>query len=492
MVFASETFLFLFLPLFLVAYYLTPSKGRNLTILLGSYAFYGWWRIDFLFLLITTTVFTWICGRMVDKRRDEGRAKPWLVLGLVGNLGVLGIFKYLGFFMDSLTGAFGTTPDQIGFHWQIILPIGVSFYVFQSISYLVDVWRKDASADTGLIDFAAFIALFPQLIAGPILRFKDLADQFRDRRHTSEMFTDGMARFVIGLSKKVLLADAVAPLADLAFNNPDPASPLAWLGAVAYMLQLYFDFSGYSDMAIGLGMMMGFRFTENFATPYISRSITEFWRRWHISLSVWLRDYLYIPLGGNRHGTARTYFNLWIVMVLGGMWHGANWTFLVWGVWHGTWLALERARFVPRGDGPLSLARTLLVVLIGWVFFRAADMGQALDVLAGMVGLHGMVMPFDIAVQIRTEQLIFLCIALLIATFEPRLNFWVRSVWASAPGGTMGGGTPEVAGSGGAASVASTNTLGAVLSSFVIAVLLVACVLRIAESSSTPFLYFQF
>ncbi|WP_406720783.1 MBOAT family protein [Thioclava litoralis] len=498
MVFASETFLFLFLPLFLLAYFLTPRRGKNLTILLGSYLFYAWWRIDFLGLLVATTVFTWVCGRGIAAHLGRRRGKAWLVAGLGGNLAVLGTFKYLGFFMDSLAAAFGTTPDQLGFHWQIILPIGVSFYVFQSISYLVDVWRKDAPADTGLIDFAAFIALFPQLIAGPILRFKDLADQFRDRRSTPEMVADGFARFTIGLAKKVLLADAIAPLADLAFTTADPASPVAWLGAVAYMLQLYFDFSGYSDMAIGLGMIMGFRFTENFNTPYVSRSITEFWRRWHISLSVWLRDYLYIPLGGNRFGTARTYFNLWIVMVLGGLWHGANWTFVIWGAWHGTWLALERAKIVPQGNGALSVLRTLLTVLVGWVFFRAADLDQALGVLAGMAGLNGTAIPFDIAVQIRNEALVFLALAIMVAALEPRLKDLVRQ-WRAQDisSGTAAGLAGTDSGASGMASVmaptrSATAAASSLAGSLALALLFTACVLRISEAAFTPFLYFQF
>ena len=403
MVFSSETFLFLFLPGFLALYYLTPWRWKSLTLLAGSYVFYAWWRVDFLVLLVATTIFTYFVGRRV--RRETGRAaKVWTGIGVTGCLAVLGVFKYFNFFLDSLTALFGTTPDQIGLHWQILLPIGVSFYVFQSVSYLIDTYRGDAPDDVRLIDFMAFIALFPQLIAGPILRYKDLADQFRHRTHSIEMFSDGMTRFFIGLAKKVLLADAIAPVANLAFQSQDPSLTLAWLGAVAYMLQLYFDFSGYSDMAIGLGKMLGFRFIENFDTPYVSRSITEFWRRWHISLSVWLRDYLYIPLGGNRTGSGRTYVNLLTVMVLGGLWHGAAWTYVLWGCWHGGWLAIERATGLAKSRTTVALVRTLLVTLAGWVLFRATSVVEAGDMFQGMLGLNGLHMSAVATFEMTSES----------------------------------------------------------------------------------------
>ena len=296
MVFSSETFLFLFLPVFLGVYYLTPVRFRSVTILVGSYAFYGWWRIDYLALLFATTVWTYAFGRRIGAARSQKAARAYLTTGLIGCLAVLGVFKYLNFFIESFATLWGTSAAGLGVHWRLILPIGVSFYVFHAVSYLVDVYRKDAEATRRFFDFAAFIALFPQLVAGPILRFKDLTHQFAHRTHSLALFIDGTTLFAIGLAKKVLLADTVAPLANLAFATDTPSLALSWLGAVSYMMQLYFDFSGYSDMAIGLGLMIGFHFRPNFETPYISRSITEFWRRWHISLSVWLRDYLYIPL----------------------------------------------------------------------------------------------------------------------------------------------------------------------------------------------------
>ncbi len=473
MVFSSETFLFLYLPLFLALYYMTPVRFRSVTILAGSYAFYGWWRLDFLGLLFLTTLWTYVFGRLIGAASSQRAAKTFLTIGLIGCLGVLAVFKYLNFFIDSFAALWGTSPDALGVHWRLILPIGISFYVFQAVSYLVDVYRKDASATAGFFDFAAFIALFPQLIAGPILRFKDLEKQFEHREHSVDLFLRGMTIFVIGLAKKVLLADSVAPLADLAFGTAEPALLLAWVGAIAYMIQLYFDFSGYSDMAIGLGLMMGFHFIANFDTPYISRSITEFWRRWHISLSVWLRDYLYIPLGGNRKGRARTYLNLMLVMLLGGLWHGANWTFALWGLWHGGWLAVERATGRARGAGLSGLAVTLLIVLLGWVMFRAASVTEAFQVYGGMVGLHGIVPPPHTAIAVTSEALLFLCIGIAVAASEPWLNRAARTWFDPAPSGPL-------------------TVLNAAVPSVLVITLGIVSVMKLAEQNFSPFLYFQF
>ena len=471
MVFSSEVFLFGFLPAFLALYYLTPSRWRNVTILLGSYAFYGWWRLDFLGLLILTTLWTYASGWLM--RRDPVRRKLWIGLGVVGCLSVLGVFKYLNFFIDSFAALVGTTPGELGVHWRLLLPIGVSFYVFHCISYLVDLYRGDVEEDISVIDFAAFIVLFPQLVAGPILRFKDLAHQFRHRTHSMDLFLNGLMLFFVGLAKKVLLADAVAPLADLAFATPDPSFALAWGGAVAYMMQLYFDFSGYSDMAVGLGMMIGFRLIRNFDTPYISRSITEFWQRWHISLSTWLRDYLYIPLGGNRRGSGRTYVNLFMVMALGGLWHGAAWTFVVWGIWHGGWLVVERATGLAKARSDGALVRTLLVVLLGWVVFRAPDLGTAFDIYGGMLGLHGYGLPLEAALAITRESLVALALCLLVAGLEPWGNRFTVARLVPQPGGVLTAG----------------NTL---LPTLVVTGLAMLAILKLSEQSFSPFLYFQF
>jgi alginate O-acetyltransferase complex protein AlgI len=479
MVFSSETFLFLFLPLFLVVYYLTPTRGKSLVILFASYLFYGWWRFDFLLLLFLTTLWAFGIGLLIRNNIGTQRAQLWCTIGVIGCLSVLGVFKYLNFFIDSLAELVGTDAAGLGVHWQLILPIGVSFYVFHSISYLVDVTRRDADATLNFFDFAAFIALFPQLVAGPILRFKDLADQFKHRTHSLQMFADGTALFIIGLGKKVILADSVAPIADVAYAATDPSLVLSWLGSVAYMMQLYFDFSGYSDMAMGLGLMMGFHFRANFNMPYISRSITEFWRRWHISLSVWLRDYLYIPLGGNRISEGRTYVNLALVMVLGGLWHGANGTFLAWGIWHGAWLALERRTGWANRTDLVGLFQTLIIVLIGWVAFRAETMSQAMDVYAGMIGLHGVAIPLDIALQISSESLMLLVLAMVVSATEPQLNTIARQMYFNPAQPQIGG-------------VATLTAATSLLPTLLISAIGVISIMKLAEASFSPFLYFQF
>lgn len=419
MIFSSAIFVFGFLPLFLTVYYAVPRAMKSWIILLGSYAFYGWWRLDYLAVVFGMSLVSYFAAN-VAHRATDARIKTWAVrCGVIFDLLVLGYFKYTMFVMSGLSDlsvAFGGVDMTIP---AIILPIGISFHTFQSISYIIDVARKDAPPARRLVDFLAFGSLFPQLIAGPVLRYKDLADQFETRTHSSVKFLEGIGRFAQGLAMKVLLADNIAPLADRVFALPNPTGAEAWLGALAYSLQLLFDFAGYSAMAIGLGLMIGFRFVENFNQPYVSLSITEFWRRWHISLSQWLRDYLYLPLGGNRHGPVRTYVNLMLTMVLGGLWHGANWTFLVWGAWHGVWLAVERALGAkgavtvwPRGTAWII---TMLIVIIGWVVFRAESLGQAFDVYAGMAGLNGWAMTADQAWQVQNTETVALLIAGLLS-----------------------------------------------------------------------------
>lgn len=475
MVFSSETFLFLFLPLFIAVYYATPERARNYTILIGSYAFYAWWRVDFVALLFLKTLWTFIFGILIEKHRGTRWAKIYCGIAITGCLIVLGVFKYLNFFIDSWAALLGTTPAELGVHWRLILPIGISFFIFQAISYLIDVYRKDVAATRNFVDFAAFVALFPQLIAGPILRFKDLERQFAHREHSLDLFSEGVTRFAIGLAKKVLLADAVAPLADAVFAQTNPTMAESWLGAIAYMLQLYFDFSGYSDMAIGLGMMLGFRFIENFDMPYLSRSITEFWRRWHKSLSFWLRDYLYIPLGGNRHGAIRTYVNLIVVMMLGGLWHGANWTFALWGLWHGSWLAMERYFRWEKVASQKWFAwpQTLLIVLLGWVMFRAVNIGNAADIYAGMLGLNGFGIRPEFAWQISHEALVMTVIAGFGAAFEAKVqNFTIGQIEPNVDGTLSVAQNP-------AATLAMT-------------LVTVLTLMKLAEQSHSPFLYFQF
>jgi alginate O-acetyltransferase complex protein AlgI len=305
-VFASPTFLFLFLPLFLLGYYLLPFRYRSGWILGGSWLFYGWWRVDFLLLLVVASTGAGVVGRQISRCETPGGKRAWLIGGVGSALALLGYFKYFNFGVASLRRILEvlTGSEQLlrGVP-EVVLPVGISFFIFQIISYIVDVYRGTAPEAKSLVDVAAYVSLFPQLVAGPIVRYAEIADQLRGREHSKELFAAGTRRFALGMVRKVLVADAVAPLVDAVFALPDPGAAAAWIGLTAYTVQIYFDFSAYSDMAIGLGAMMGFHFPENFRAPYQSRSITEFWRRWHITLSAWLRDYLYIPLGGNRRGS---------------------------------------------------------------------------------------------------------------------------------------------------------------------------------------------
>jgi alginate O-acetyltransferase complex protein AlgI len=471
MVFSTHLFLFVFLPLFLGLYYLIPFRHRSLLILLASYVFYGWWRPDFLGLFFGVTLLSYLAGLGVARARTRRAARLALGVGVVGNLAALAYFKYFNFGVDSLNAVFARVGLPTFSAWEVVLPIGLSFYIFQAISYVVDVYRQDAPPARNFWDLSAFIALFPQLIAGPVLRYKDLAHQFEARTHSFERFSEGALRFMVGFCKKVLIADGVAGLADRAFATPDPTAAEAWLGALAYTVQLYFDFSGYSDMAIGLGLMMGFRFMENFNHPYLSRSITEFWTRWHISLSSWLRDYLYIPLGGNRGGQSRTYVNLMLVMLLGGLWHGANWTFVVWGAWHGLFLAVERflgARklWAPL-PAPVAVAKTMLIVIVGWVFFRATDVGAAWTTLQGMAGVNGFALGEAFSWTLTGLELATLALGLGLIYLAP---WWRGLLWR----------LPEV----------RQGTLQRV--HLLILPLFVLGILRLSAQSFSPFLYFQF
>ncbi len=405
MVFSSHIFVFYFLPLVLAGYYLllwrqAGPTPRHAFLTVAGMVFYGWWNPWFVLLMLGTTVLDYNLGRLIVGARDNLRLKKFAVtLSVVSNLGALAFFKYTPLGLDSLqTLARFFQWSEVSvpeFFQNIILPAGISFYVFQSLSYCIDLYRGHARPAESLLDFTCFVSLFPHLVAGPIVRYGLIADQMRHRAHTVEGFTYGVARFCVGFSKKILLANPMGPIADACFGaHPDVLSfSTAWLGLLAYAFQIYFDFSAYSDMAVGLARMLGFRFCENFDSPYKSASLTEFWRRWHMSLSGFLRDYLYIPLGGNRKGAARTYVNLMTVMLLGGLWHGAQWTFVAWGALHGLGLAWERwagrhlgGRKLPRG---LAVPVTFLVVLAGWVFFRADSFTAAAQYFDALLAQRG-------------------------------------------------------------------------------------------------------
>jgi alginate O-acetyltransferase complex protein AlgI len=390
MVFSSALFLLYFLPVFLLAYYLVPRKIKNVTLLVFSLGFFAWGAPDFIFIVLASIIFDYYLVGQIPSASGRKR-KTLAVLSVILNVGLLGYFKYANFFVENLNTLLESAGMETADWTAVALPIGISFFTFQKITYMVDTYRGVHKPFSRITDYAVYILMFPHLIAGPIVRFNEIADQIADpnRNMTVENRFTGFFRFVIGLSKKVLIANVLGETADVSFaaDARSLGSTDAWLGVVAYAFQIYFDFSGYSDMAIGLARMLGFRFPENFNNPYISRNITEFWRRWHITLGRFMRDYLYIPMGGNRTGKARMYLNLWLVFFISGLWHGAAWNFIAWGLFHGLFLVADRL-FLERvsqriGKVP-SIALTFLITLVGWVFFRSETIGQAFDYLHAM------------------------------------------------------------------------------------------------------------
>lgn len=424
MSFATPLFLWYFLPVVLAAVLVVPARWRNSVIAVASLFFYACGAGATTLLLLFTMVVNFLVGPWLEPDHWElaGNRRKWLLTGTIGmDLASLFVWKYAGFAttqLDNLARLFGGDFPVT----HLALPIGISFYTFHHISYVVDIYRGERKALVNPVSFVTYIAMFPQLIAGPIVRYREIADQLPQvRTHRLDDIAAGFPRFALGLTKKVVIADSLSPLVDACFatSNHDMTFGVAWLAAVGYTLQLFFDFSGYSDMAIGLGRMLGFRLPENFARPYSSVTITEFWRRWHMSLSRWFRDYVYIPLGGNRHGTANTYRNLCIVFVLTGFWHGANWTFLVWGLYHGALLVIERG--FNTGDGPVGkwprIARralTLLLVVFGWVFFRSANLTQALTILGHMFLPDGSGLTDLVDAALTNQRLVILLVALLV------------------------------------------------------------------------------
>ena len=409
MVFSSHLFMFYFLPLALVVYYVLPRRGKHLALTVLSYGFYGWANPLFMVLMLASTAVDYFCGLVISGARPWGREpigqlaaggprrrtqKVALAVSICSNLALLGFFKYFNFSLanyNAAAAALGMQGLNLDLAFKVTLPLGISFYTFQSMSYSIDVYRGGARAVRSFIDFACYVSMFPQLVAGPIIRFAEVADQLQQRTHTLEKFARGAAFVSLGLAKKVLLANPCGKVADLAFGAASVSAPDAWYGAAAYAFQIYFDFSAYSDMAIGMGLMLGFVFPKNFDSPYLAGSITEFWRRWHMSLSSWLRDYLYIPLGGSRKGRARTYANIAVVMLLGGLWHGAAWNFVIWGGMHAALLMAERVAgkrsLYHRLPRPGRIAVTFVILLFTWVFFRADSLPAALAYCGSMLGL---------------------------------------------------------------------------------------------------------
>ncbi|MBR1422874.1 MAG: MBOAT family protein [Ruminococcus sp.] len=397
MVFSSITFLFAFLPAVLIVYYIAPKKLRNLVLFLFSLVFYAWGEAVYIWLMLASTVVAYVTGLLADRSKRKKDSKlPFfaMLFAIVWNMGLLLFFKYTDFFINTANDAFGMNIKVLGF----TLPIGISFYSFQTLSYVIDVYRGEVNSQKNFLTLGAYVALFPQLIAGPIVRYKDVEQQLMQRRETVDHFAKGVRRFAIGLGKKVILANNIGALFTLISETDQSEMSVcaAWLGTIAYTFQIYFDFSGYSDMAIGLGKMFGFDFLENFNYPYISDSITEFWRRWHISLSSWFRDYVYIPLGGNRKGKLRQCINIMIVWFLTGFWHGANWNFMIWGVYFGVILLIEKlliGKALKKAPKLIRHIYALFLIVMGWGIFAYVDFTALIQNFKNMFGLGGV--PFS-------------------------------------------------------------------------------------------------
>jgi len=476
--FTEPTFLFVFLPVLLALYFLPGTRHRNLLLAVASVVFYASGGGAFTWLMLASIAINYVAALAIDRARGTATARRLLALTVGANLLSLATFKYAGFLtgnLNALLQTFGVAPVPVP---AIVLPIGISFFTFHAISYVVDVYRRDAVAQKGPVEAALYLLLFPQLIAGPIVRYRDIAAQLSARVVGLDGFATGIRRFVLGLGKKMLIANIVAGPADRLFALPagELTAAHAWLATVCYTLQIYFDFSGYSDMAIGLAQLFGFRFKENFNYPYVSQSIQEFWRRWHISLSAWFRDYLYVPLGGNRGAPGRVYLNLVTVFFLCGLWHGASWTFVVWGLYHGAFLVLERLGLAAwMGSMPRVLRHlyALLVVMVGWVFFRAESLTAAAGLLQAMAGFSP-ARPTVYGVTWYLTPELLLAMAAGIAGSAPvwpaLAARWARS---SADGPRLG-------------------PLPSALACAALAAIFAGCAMLIAAHTYNPFIYFRF
>lgn len=468
MLFSSIVFLFTFLPAVMILYYLLPVRFRNVILLLASLVFYAWGEPVYLFLMLLSILFNYFSGLDIARNlQDKRAAKQSLVFNLIINLAVLGFFKYEGFVLDTLNGIL---PVHISYH-ALPLPIGISFYTFQILSYIIDVYRGNVKVQTNLPNFALYVTMFPQLIAGPIVQYADVDEQLASREVSWTKFGEGSMYFIRGLAKKVLLANTsgmiFTEVSGLAKGNI--AVMTAWLGAFAYMFQIYFDFSGYSDMAIGLGKMLGFEFNMNFNYPYVSKSITEFWRRWHISLSSWFRDYVYIPLGGNRVSKIKHIRNLLIVWFLTGLWHGAAWNFVAWGLYYGVILIIEKYLLSPVLDRLPDVVRhiySIVLVVIGWVLFFSSSFGQAADYIRVMFGAGAHGFADRESMYLLTSNLILWLILIFGST--PLVHFRYEHMLRSKKWNTT------------------------IINSVVYAALFIVCIAYLVTETYNPFLYFRF
>ena len=471
MIFSSSIFLFYFFPIFLFAYFITPVAHKNKTALAGSLLFYMWGAPKFGFVLILSIVLDFYLGNKIY-RSTEKRSKKWLLsISVILNLGLLSYFKYANFFVENVNAILNGIGVEAVSWTNVVLPIGISFFTFQKLSYIIDVFRERDKPLKNLSDYALYIIFFPQLIAGPIVRFNEIASQIKER--SAALNTDnklnGIFRFTIGLSKKLLIANPLGEQVDTAFGNGivELGTADAWIIIVAYAFQIYYDFSGYSDMAIGIGLMLGFRLPENFNFPYISKSITEFWRRWHITLSNWMRDYLYISLGGNRISNRRTYINLWLVFILSGIWHGAAWTFLFWGIFHGFFLVIERLFFkkiLDKSGAFPAMAITFFFTLMGWVLFRVETFSNSLDFYNALFSFNVSELGFSKHFWAVFVLALFIAILPGILPIEKNLNGIYENI--------------------------KLNRF--VLKTLATLILLSLCITEVEVSSFNPFIYFRF
>lgn len=466
MLFSSIPFLYYFLPCVMLLYFLAPRKLKNSVLLLSSLFFYGWGEPKYLVLMLISITQGYVFGILIEKFREKKLSKLFLILSILFSFAMLGYCKYADFFISSFNALTGLSIPLL----KIALPIGISFYTFQTVSYVIDVYRRDVKAQRNYINLAAYISMFPQLIAGPIVRYSDIAAQLENRTHSLSDAALGVRRFVIGLSKKILIANVLGELVDIFKNSNEKSVLFCWIYAIAYTLHIYFDFSGYSDMAIGLGHVFGFRFLENFNYPFISRSITEFWRRWHMSLGSWFRDYLYIPLGGNRVPLGRWIFNIAVVWAATGLWHGAAWNFVLWGVFFAILLVAEKlwlSKFLEKSRA-LGHAYVMLLVVISFVLFDASSLSGAVSTVGAMFGAGGLpASSFEALYYLRSYAVVLILAAIGSTPLPKRIIERVR--------GTKGG-------------AALLNAAEPIL----LVALLAVCTAFLIDGSFNPFLYFRF
>ncbi len=468
MVFSSLTFLYLFLPVVLIFYYLVPKQARNFVLFVSGFVFYAWGEPVYIFLMTFTVLVDYTCGRVMTRFDANQKARLAVLLAsIIVNLSILAVFKYNSFVVQNLNDLFGLTISDP----KIALPIGISFYTFQSMSYTIDLYRRNVPEQKSFVDYAAYVSMFPQLVAGPIVRYGDVQRELQQRRVSVLNLGEGAGMFIQGLAKKVLIANNVGSLWTRV--KEIPASELsvttAWFGILAFTMQIYFDFSGYSDMAIGMGRMLGFRFPKNFDFPYVSKSVTEFWRRWHMTLGTWFREYVYIPLGGNRKGALRMVLNLLIVWMLTGLWHGASWNFVLWGLYYGVLLMIEKLFLLKvLGKIPFSITRvyTFILVVLGWVLFEFTDISQALAYYGAMFGTQGRAVADGTFIYLLSSYGVVFVISLILST--DWLHKLSKRVYRSRP--------------------AVANVIAIVLQ--VIMVLL--CTAYLVDATYNPFLYFRF